>query len=161
MLGRYFSWLMTCPVILMQFSRLFKLVGYQMLGQNENFIVILDQIMIVCGAFGAVSSGAQKWIFFILAFSAGLGLFGTMWFLMKENLAKFPEGARGGLKITAALFFLSWASFPTLWVLGPPGLNIINQDTDVVLHCLADFVSKNVFGFSAWYLRWNLIAGTK
>ena len=150
---------MTCPVILMQFSKLFNLVGYKMLHQTENFIIILDQIMIVAGAFGAVSSGAQKWIFFILAFSSGMGLFGTMWFMMRDNFLRFPEGSRSGLKLVACLFFFSWGSFPALWVLGAPGLNIIDQDTDVIMHCIADFISKNLFGFAAWYLRWNLIAG--
>lgn len=109
------------------------------------------------GAFGAVVAGVQKWIFFILAICAGGGLFGTMYLMVKENINKFPEDARYLLRMCSGLFFLSWGTFPVLWVLGAPGLNILSQEYDVALHALADFISKNLFGFTAWYVRWNLL----
>ena len=102
-------------------------------------------------------TGVQKWIFFVLAACAGGGLFGTMYFMVKENASKFPDDARYMLRITSALFFLSWGSFPTLYLIGPPGFNLVSQEYDVALHSLADILSKNLFGFSAWYVRWNLV----
>lgn len=149
--------MMTCPVILMQFLKLYKTYGQTLKQEVENFVIIVDQIMIVTGAFGAVSRGVTKWIFFVVALAAGAGLFSTMFMLTIENLPRFKPKARFSLKITAGLFLISWASFPALWILGSPGLNILSQGLDVTLHCIADFLSKNCFGAAAWYVRWHAV----
>ena len=77
-----------------------------------------------------------------------------MWVLTAENLVRFQPKSRFGLKTAAGLFFLSWASFPALWILGSPGLNQISPSIDTILHCVADFFSKNLFGLAAWHVRW-------
>lgn len=77
-----------------------------------------------------------------------------MWFLTVQNLNIVPRKGKFALKITAGLFFFSWASFPAMWILGSPGLSVISQGSDVVLHCIADFFSKNLFGLAAWYVKW-------
>lgn len=51
LIGRYFAWMMTCPIILMQFVSLFKTVGQRLNDEIESFIIYGDQVMIVMGKF--------------------------------------------------------------------------------------------------------------
>lgn len=160
-LGRYFAWLLTCPVIIMQLIKLHSSVGYKMATSNENMLVVLDQIMIVSGAFGAVSIGAQKWIFFLLACVAGGGLFFQIYLITKENIRNFPEEAKFIIKVATATFCLSWITYPIFWIIGSPGLNFVGMNIDIVCHCVADLVSKNGFGLLAWNVRWNYLQGER
>eukprot|EP00924_Labyrinthula_sp_SR-Ha-C_P005272 augustus_masked-scaffold_1-processed-gene-26.7-mRNA-1 protein AED:1.00 eAED:1.00 QI:0/0/0/0/1/1/3/459/862 len=137
------------------FLRLYESASGFLAKEAQTLTIILDQVMIVTGAFGAVSQGAQKWVFFLLSFAAGTGLYANMFYLAKESYKLFPPEARTSLLIVNLLFFCSWIIFPILWVVGSPGLNVIDQESDTIAHCIGDFVAKNVFGLAAWYVRWN------
>lgn len=108
-IGRYFSWLLTCPVILIQMIRLHACVGYKTAADSENFLVLLDQIMIVCGSFGAVSQGPEKWIFFVLGLATGSALFGQVYLIVKENYKNFPFEARGLLSLWTGIFLYCYS----------------------------------------------------
>ena len=78
----------------MQLLQLHKLVGAKLANDQQNLMIILDQIMIVCGSYGALSTGAQKWIFFIIALAVGFALWGQVYMLTRENYKNFPNEAK-------------------------------------------------------------------
>jgi len=153
-LGRYFSWLLTCPVIIMQLMKVHGAVGYKLAKEQENFMVVLDQVMIVAGAFGAESEGIQKWVFFCISCGAGMGLFASIFLVIRNNYVNFPEDVKRPIVMLHCLYFFSWLVYPALWVLGEPGLKLIDIHIDAIAHAFGDLLAKNVFGFSAWYIRW-------
>ena len=153
-LGRYFSWLLTCPVILAQFLKLHGAAGYTSYQTQLNFLIILEQIMIVCGAFASVSTATQKWLFFVLGIAAGGTFFIQIYFVYFENRRNLPEDIKLPTYFLTLLFIVSWLSYAGIWVLGPPGLGLLSRSNDVIAHAAADIVTKIFFPLVCWYIRW-------
>lgn len=158
-LGRYFSWLLTCPVLLIHILRVHSCVGKPVPESTQNFIIILDQVVIVFGSYAALSVGTVKWIFFIVALSCGLTLFAQIVNLSIQNYEKFPSESRVLIIAWTGLYLLSWGINPIIWVIGTPGLRLISQSMDITLTSIMDVLSKNLFGFVSWYLRWTYLVG--
>jgi bacteriorhodopsin len=59
------------------------------------------------------------------------------------------------IEVLAVVFYGSWTTFPILWVLGGEGASTIGFRGSAIGHALADLVSKNLFGYLIWYLRWD------
>eukprot|EP00924_Labyrinthula_sp_SR-Ha-C_P002507 snap_masked-scaffold_16-processed-gene-6.47-mRNA-1 protein AED:1.00 eAED:1.00 QI:0/0/0/0/1/1/3/0/457 len=154
-LGRYFSWLLTCPVMLMQWMKLHSSVGLRIKDEEERTIVILDQVMIVCATFGAISTGFLKWFCFLTGIFHAYFLFFKIVMITKFNLKNFVPKGRLPVVLMTMLMLSSWATFPLFWVLGPAGVRVVGKNVDMVAGTLGDLTSKNIFGFVAWYCRWN------
>lgn len=160
-LGRYFSWLLTCPVLLMQILANLHCVGAKISPDQKSLIIILDQCLIVLGSYAALTQGITKWIFFLIALTVGCCLFGTMLFISYENAHKFPKEARNVFYGWILLYVLSWGVNPFIWILGAPGLKIIDNNLDSLLTSFMDIFSKNLFGLMGWYLRWTYLCGER
>nr|AHH02131.1 protein 104 [synthetic construct] len=148
--GRYVDWFITTPLLLLTLS---------MVAEAEAGMTILligiDMLMITSGAIGASVVHPYKWfwwtlgvIFFIVVMFMLVGLNSTV----KENKPDIAIGFRTLIVLTA----ISWCVYPIVWVLGSEGLAAVHIDVEVGLICLADLVSKVVFGL---YLVFSVNVG--
>lgn len=44
--------------------------------------------------------------------------------------------------------------FPGLFLAGPEGFQLLSPGGSHIGHCVADFLSKNLWGLLGWYLRY-------
>jgi len=75
--------------------------------------------------------------------------------IFQATYDRYPDTGKQTVEMLALVFFASWTSFPILWMLGGEGSGIISHRASVCAHGVADLISKNLFGYLAWYLRWN------
>jgi len=151
---RYSSWLITTPVMLIHLSNLESKSAYD---KDASFkFLTINQCMIVSGMAGSFATNDA---FSYTMFTLGCLFFGWLCYLMYPvfcNAYKhFPEKCQPTIEILAVVFYGSWSSFPILWLLGSEGAGIIGFRASAIGHALADLVSKNLFGYLIWYLRWD------
>ncbi|KAK3233187.1 hypothetical protein CYMTET_56505 [Cymbomonas tetramitiformis] len=153
---RYAGWLLTCPVILIHLSQLSE--------ENETHLteqllkmVTSNQVMIVFGITGAISSGASRPVCFIGGCIACGQLYVAAMEVYNRAYALYPAQALPYINLMRAIFFITWSLFPVFYILGPEGFDAISLETSVVLHVLNDMFAKNLWGFLAYYVRSNLL----
>jgi len=152
---RYAGWLITCPVLLIHLSNLAGedlYDGYRMLR-----LLLSNQIMLVCAATGAMSTGDERYIFFLTGICCCSVVFGSAAGIFWEAYNSFPLKARPFVQAMAGIFYPSWVAYALLWLFGDTGLGLWSQDACIIGHALADIGSKTVWGFLGWWLRWHVL----
>jgi len=152
---RYAGWLITCPVLLIHLSNLAGedlYDGYRMLR-----LVLSNQIMLVCAATGAMSTGDERYAFFITGICCCSVVFASAAAIFWEAYTSFPPQARPFVQAMAGIFYPSWVAYALLWLFGDTGLDLWSQDACIIGHALADIASKTVWGFLGWWLRWHVL----
>lgn len=128
-LFRYLSWILTCPIML------FNLLHVNNVKKMEAFmdVIIMDLIIIICGIIAAFSIIWIKLVFFFLAGGIYIYLCYYMYNLCSD-------------KKMILIFFASWTIFPIFFLLGPEGFGVIDIGNSLLLHAIADLISKNLCG---------------
>ncbi|KAF2477197.1 family A G protein-coupled receptor-like protein [Lindgomyces ingoldianus] len=137
---RYIDWFITTPLLLMDL-----LLTAGMPWPTILWVILVDEIMIVCGLVGALVRSTYKWGYF--AFGC-LALCYIIYQLAWEaRLHTNPLG-----KDVTRVFFLCGSLTCILWVLYPiawgvcEGGNVIAPDSEAVFYGVLDFLAKPVFG---------------
>lgn len=148
---RYAEWLITCPVILIALANLTGLKD----DYNWRTMTLLsaDQGTILCGATAAMCTGWLRVVFFFFGACYGIATFYNCLQVYIESYANVPAVCKRTVATLAYMFMFSWGSFPALFLMGPEGFGHINIHWSTILHSVADFFSKNLWGLYAWYLR--------
>lgn len=153
---RYGGWLCTCPVLLLNLTNLPKGRKYKS-PMNTLGALVLDQVMIVAGVSAIFYKGIAKAALFAIGLLAGAALFRIAFNTFQSASKSYPEHARTWLWGIAVVFFSSWCLFPILWLLGPEGSGVISVQDSLVMHAIADLVSKNTYSGMAWWLKWVVL----
>ena len=150
---RYTEWLLTCPVLLIHLSNVTGLNEEY----NERTMVLLtsDQGTIMFGILAAFSRGGLKIFFFCVGALFGINTFYNAAQVYIEAYYIVPQGiCQRGVKFLTWAYFLSWPLFPVMFVFGPTGFGHLDRYGDLIAHAIIDFISKNIWGMFAWYLRY-------
>lgn len=152
---RYAEWLSTCPVILIALSRVGTVEGKY--SKSTMKLLTSDQGTLVMGVTAAAATDGAKIAFFLVGFVYGANTFYTAAGVYLEAWKNVPEQCKSTVKAMAYIFYVSWCMFPILFVLGPEGAGHISGEGSTIGHCIADLLSKNLWGIFEWNLDTTLL----
>jgi len=154
---RYAEWLLTCPVILIHLSRI-GLHGTEVKYDSRTMRLICSDIgTIVFGITAAAAPKPEKWIFFSCGVLYGISTWTNAFLVYRNAYQHIQDNCKSVLLLNAAVFFGSWSCFPLLFLLGPEGNGVLTHTGSIIGHCIVDLLSKNLWGFLAWYLDYKMI----
>ncbi|MFP8951893.1 bacteriorhodopsin [Natrialbaceae archaeon A-arb3/5] len=151
---RYIDWILTTPLLLL-FLGLLAGSDRRELGT----VVGINTIVMVCGFVAALLSGVARFGLFALAAVAYLGL---LFFVLGPMTARANErGSSVGSLFTSLrnLTVVLWSIYPVIWILGPPGLDLLTLTVDVMLITYLDLLTKVGFGLIA--LKTSTVVGSE
>ncbi|GBG23965.1 Programmed cell death protein 2 [Hondaea fermentalgiana] len=156
-LGRYIVWMVTCPVMLFGFFGLISMLGPNVEPVKVNFMVMKDLLVMAFGVTATFQENQTvQYIFLACAITTVLVFMTDVYYLERVRQEYFAQGdLLVWLHGITALLFISWGIFPLMYFLGPPVLNIMSHEGDVIGHAIGDLIGKNLFGFGMWYMRYN------
>lgn len=139
---RYIDWLLTTPLLLLYLAMLVE-ADRLTIGK----LIAANVVMIVAGMVAALLSGPERF---------GLFMLGAIAFLVVVYYLIGPLTDRASGRATESLYYslrnltvVLWAVYPVIWLLGPPGLDLMTELVDVVLITYLDLITKVGFGLIA------------
>ncbi len=149
---RYIDWLLTTPLLLVEFGLIVAIAGAATKGFVTR-IVIADIIMIVTGYLGEVGEplSAGNWFFFIVSSLAWLYI---VWAIFQVKLDGMPEYAKNAVKIMRRFVLLGWAIYP-IGTATEEFMTIAGADISMavaiaaIIYVIADVLNKVGFGMVA------------
>jgi sensory rhodopsin len=107
---RYIDWLLTTPLLLVEFGLIVAIAGAATKGFVTR-IVIADIIMIVTGYLGEVSpvGAIETWVYFIISSVAWLYI---VYAVFQVKLDGMPAYAASAVKIMRRFVMFGWAIYP-------------------------------------------------
>ena len=148
--ARYLDWIITTPLLLLSLC----LTGMYYLSKDKVIIagiMTADVIMILCGLFGDLSEGMNRYIWFFIGFIAFLIILWLIWGPVRNIASKQDQNLYQLYVFMASYLTILWIGYPTAWIIGPSGLNIVSQKIDTYLFVILPIFSK--VGFSLLDLR--------
>ncbi|WP_059350860.1 bacteriorhodopsin [Bacillus coahuilensis] len=143
--ARYIDWVISTPLLLA------ALALTAMFGGKKNLtllfsLVALDVFMIITGFVADLSIGTTKYIWYSLGVIA-LIIILVITFGPLRRIA-ISNGTRLARHYTRVAIYLSvlWVCYPTAWLLGPSGLGLAQELTEVLVFIILPIFSK--VGFS-------------
>uniref|UniRef100_A0A7S3QU15 Channelopsin 1 n=1 Tax=Dunaliella tertiolecta TaxID=3047 RepID=A0A7S3QU15_DUNTE len=153
---RYSAWLLSCPVILIHLSNLTGLKGDY--SKRTMSLLVSDIGTIVFGTSAALAPPNHvKVIFFIIGLCYGLFTFFTAAKVYIEAYHTVPKGqCRNLVRAMAWTYFVSWAMFPILFILGREAFGHITYWGSNIGHFILEIFSKNLWTLLGHGLRYRI-----
>lgn len=136
---RYIDWLLTTPLLLMEFP---LLLGIGARGSAfMRRLIILDLIMIVTGYFGEVypANASVHWGLFLVSCIAWLAILVQMFNALQQLPPSVGPALRGALRTLSMFFLVGWAIYPLGYF--APIMELPLEVRELVYN-LADVVNK-------------------
>nr|AHH02101.1 protein 114 [synthetic construct] len=148
---RYMEWLLTCPILLIALSRVGVADGAY--SKRTMRLLTSDQGTILMGVTAAFAQGYVRLGFYLVGCAFGFNTYYTAAAVYLEAWRNVPDAEKDVVKWMATIYYFSWVMFPVLFAIGSEGLGYITLSGSVIGHCIADLLSKNVWGLLEWYLE--------
>lgn len=152
--ARYVDWVVTTPLLLLAlaFTAMFqsKEKDKAIIGS----LIGADVFMILTGLVADFSSGFPKYIWYFLGVIALLIILYIIWYPLRRIAKSSSDELSKHYNRTALYLTVFWIAYPTVWILGPSGLGLTQNVTDVTAFIVLPIFSK--VGFSIldlWGLR--------
>lgn len=141
---RYVDWVLTTPLIVLFLGMLADVDrrGYAV-------AILLNTVVMVVGFVAATLPGVERFALFGLASIAYVGLVYYLLKPMSVSAAARPRGFESLFVRLRNLTVILWSVYPVIWLLGPPGLDLLTPTLDVALITYLDLVTKVGFGLIA------------
>ena len=120
-------------------------------------LICSDIGTIVFGITAAAAPKPEKWIFFSCGVLYGISTWTNAFLVYRNAYQHIQDNCKSVLLLNAVVFFGSWSCFPLLFLLGPEGNGVLTHTGSIIGHCIVDLLSKNLWGFLAWYLDYKMI----
>jgi len=148
--ARYLDWVVTTPLLLLALA--FTAMHY--VPKNKTLIAGLmgaDVVMVLCGLIADLSLTPLRYMWYGLGVGAFLVVLWLIWSPLRAIAnTQGPDLARVFSRV-AGLLTVLWIAYPTVWLLGPSGLGLLNQTIDTALFVFVPIISK--VGWSFFDLR--------
>jgi bacteriorhodopsin len=144
---RYVDWSITTPLLLTS-------LGLTALGSPFRRWGLLlgtlftDVYMIATGylADEAPKNSPMKWTWYGVSSGAFVGLYYLLWGPMREESEKTGEEAADVYRRNLIFLSTVWAGYPINFLIGPEGLELIDDDTSTGIYTGLDITAKILFG---------------
>lgn len=141
-LPRYIDWLLTTPLLLLYLAMLVD-ASRSLIAK----IVAINVVVIVAGFAAALLPGVERFALFAVGGLAFVGLgYLLMGPLTRKAAGQRTESLFRGLR---NLTLILWSVYPAIWLVGPPGLDLLTLLADVMLIVYLDLITKVGFGLIA------------
>jgi sensory rhodopsin len=141
---RYVDWVLTTPLLL---AFLALLAGADRGTLRK--LVGVNTVVMVLGTAAALQQGPVSYGLFAVA-AVAYGLLVRLLLGPVSNAASEQDPATQSLfQSLRNLTVVLWSVYPTIWLLGPPGLAVLTTTVDVMLVVYLDLLTKVGFGLIA------------
>jgi sensory rhodopsin len=145
-LPRYIDWLLTTPLLILYLAFLAD-AGRTMIGK----LVVANVLVIVPGMVAALLPGVERYALFALG---GLAFVYLVYLLVRPLTEMVRELQTESLFLSLRnLTVILWSVYPIIWLLGPPGVDLLTETVDVMLIVYLDLITKVGFGLIALNAR--------
>jgi len=144
--ARYIDWAVTTPLLLtaLALTAMFRQVkkNYTLIGA----LIFSDLVMIGSGLVADLSTGSARTIWFLCGVVAFLIVLGLIWGPVRALAARDGADLKGVYDKSAGFLSVLWVAYPTIWALGPSGIDLLSQPVETALFVIVPVLSK--VGFS-------------
>lgn len=130
---RWIFYIASCSLLMTTIADFLKLKD-----KNLISVLVLNSLVMLTGAFAAVTVSPMKFIIFALSVVFYLWLIAILFEGKKSKDHK---------KLIMIYIILGWSLFPIVFLIAPEGFDIINSSTAIILYLLLDIFTKIVFYF--------------
>ncbi len=149
---RYIDWLLTTPLLLVEFGLILAIAGAVQKGFVAR-IIVADIIMIVTGYLGEAGEPGTiyNWVMFIIS---SLAWFYIIYAIYQVKIDGMPDYVQSAVKIMRRFVLIGWAIYP-IGVAIEEFLSIANAPTALavslaaIIFVIADVLNKVGFGMVA------------
>ncbi|RQH01389.1 bacteriorhodopsin [Natrarchaeobius oligotrophus] len=141
---RYVDWILTTPLLLVFLGML--------AGSNQRelaLVVSVNTVVMVGGFVGALLTGPLRFGLFALATVAYAIMLYLILGSMSERARRRENGVNSLFTSLRNLTVVLWSVYPLVWLLGPPGIDALTIQVDVMLITYLDLLTKVGFGLIA------------
>jgi sensory rhodopsin len=150
---RYIDWLLTTPLLLVEFGLILAIAGAVQKGFVLR-IIIADIIMIVTGYLGELGTpgSVENWVYFIIS---SLAWFYIIYAIYQVKIDGMPDYVRGAVKIMRRFVLIGWAIYPIgvaveeFLTLFAGGAGVAAVTLAAIIFVIADVLNKVGFGMVA------------
>ena len=139
--GRYIDWAITTPLLL---TDLLLTAGVP--ATEVVITILMDEIMVVAGLLGALTSSSYKWGYWTFGMFAFLYVVYTLVFTGRRYASALGAGPSRVYIMCGVLTIGVWFFYPIAWGLSEGG-NVIHPDSEAIFYGILDLIAKPVFGF--------------
>jgi bacteriorhodopsin len=145
--ARYIDWVVTTPLLLLSLALTGKFTTRKE-GWLIGAMMGTQAIMILTGLVAELSADeTRQYFWYILGCIALVIVFYIFWGpLLKIAKAQGP-GIERVYRASATFLTVQWLIYPTVWLIGAPGMEILSPFATTVLFLIVPIVSKAGFGF--------------
>lgn len=141
---RYVDWILTTPLIVF-FLGLLAGIDRRQFG----IVIGLNTVVMVAGFVAATLPGVERYLLFGGGSFAFVGLVYYLFGPMTGRARNQPDGVERLYVRLRNLTAVLWSIYPLIWLLGPPGLNLLTVTISIALITYLDLVTKVGFGLIA------------
>jgi bacteriorhodopsin len=154
--ARYLDWVVTTPLLLLSLNLTGKYT-ISLEGTITGALLGSQVIMILTGLFAELSlSQDAKWFWYVAGCIALVLVLWIFWGPLFKKAVAQGAAIKEVYRKSATFLTIQWLAYPMVWMLGKPGLNIIDATTTTVLFIILPIISKAGFGFFNLLLLRNL-----
>lgn len=145
--ARYADWIVTTPLLLLSLSWT-AMHRHKSKDWTLIFSLMATQvIVIVTGLIADLSEVSWvRYLWYTIGCVAFLIVLWGIWGPLRDKTKGDAELANFYRGLTT-FFTITWICYPLIWILGPSGLRLFDQNVNTFLFCLVPFFSKVVFSF--------------
>lgn len=144
--ARYIDWAVTTPLLLtaLALTAMFRQArkNYTLIGA----LVFSDLVMIGSGLVADLSTGSARTVWFLCGVVAFLIVLGLIWGPVRARAARDGADLKAVYDKSAGFLSVLWVAYPTIWALGPSGIDLLSQPVETALFVIVPVLSK--VGFS-------------
>ena len=141
---RYVDWILTTPLIVLFLG---LLAGIDRRGFAISIGV--NTVVMVAGMVAALLTGTARFALFALGALAFVALVYYLFGPMTARARTQPDGIEKLYVRLRNLTAVLWSIYPLIWILGPPGLDLLTATIGTTLVVYLDLVTKVGFGLIA------------
>ena len=143
-LARYADWLVTTPLLVLYLCMLSRP------GRRTYVALVgLDAVVIAAGVGAALTPTNQKWVLYAVGCVAYVGLLYGLLVILPRALGDDADPrVTATFTVLRNLTVVLWTLYPAVWLLGPTGIGVLQQQMEQIVVVYLDFISK--VGFVAY-----------
>ena len=137
---RYIDWFVTTPLLLLDL-----LLTAGVPTPTILITIFADEIMVVTGLVGALTSSTYKWGYWTFGMAAFGYVFYSLVFIGRSHARALGPDPSRTFNMCGVLTIFVWFLYPIAWGLSEGG-NVIHPDSEAIFYGVLDVIAKPVFG---------------
>lgn len=141
--ARYLDWMITAPLLVVALSLTATHAGHDKRRKLLAMMIVASFVMIFCGFLAdLISDPSARFAVYGVGMLPLLVLFGLIWGPLRASAMRQPRPMASLYTTLAILLGGLWTGFPLVWILGPSGIDILDDAIDTVLFLILSVLMK-------------------